>query len=291
MQGCSALMADETVWDSLEDGGENRIWGITSGPREEIRAAYYLYSPNRRYENLSRLIDEDYAGAVVSDAYGAYLRCAAHQLCWSHLRKYLFDYLKALGCPGGRDYEEVKRLLDKANLVFAKERELSPLPEGELAERRESELRPLIDDYFASAEAICDMGASDPKNRAIAYGLRRKSEYYTLVSNPKVPATNNASERSMRKAVMKRVASLFSASTKGAEAMCVLLSLCQSALMNGLSPDAYIRHLLENIEDIGDGRSAKKYMPWSKSLPRELSFDPKERMRAAEEVEKDLARK
>lgn len=292
MLSCSTLQLDETVWNALSDGGSaNRVWGMTSGPKEERQAVYYMYSPDRKGDNLERMIGDDYKGAIVSDAYGAYARCQVHQLCWSHLRKYLYEYLKANGCEGSKDYKDVEGLLKKANLVFDKERELSGLGDEELLSRRGKELRPLIDSYFEEAERLCGPKGDDPKSKAIRYGISGKELYYTLVTNPKVPATNNASERSMRKVVMKRVSSLFSASSEGAKSMCVLLSLAQSARMNGLSPDGYIEYLLKNIDDLSDGRTAAKYMPWSKSLPSDIAFGEEEIEKAEKEVEKDLSGK
>lgn len=293
MQKSLVLMLDETTWNVLNDkeSSVNRIWGMTTGPKENHQAVYFLYSSTRQYENLNAMIDGDYDGVIVSDAYGAYFHHSLHQLCWSHLRKYLFDYLNAVKNKESEDYKQIEILFNKANLIFLKERELSSLTEEELKKRRISELKPLIDDYFVNAELFYDENIKDPKNNAINYGLKHKENYYTLLENPSVPMTNNISEQSMRKIVMKRVSSMFSTSIEGAKAMCTILSLVQSARMNNISPDKYITILLRNLDDLKDERVAVSYLPWSTELKNKISFTKEEIANAKEEVTKNFKTK
>lgn len=290
MQKSEVLMFDETTWNVLKDkdSSVNRIWGMTTGPKEKHQAVYFLYSSTRKYENFDGMLDDDYDGTIVSDAYGAYFHHALHQLCWSHLRKYLFDYLNANKSVESEDYKQIKALFEKANLIFIKERELSELREDTLKKRRLSELKPLIDDYFTTAESYYDEKIKDPKNNAINYGLKHKENYYTMLENPNIPATNNISEISMRKVVMKRVASMFSTSKEGASSMCVILSLVQSARMNHISPDEYITTLLNNLDDLKDERIAVSYLPWSAELKKKMGFTKVEIEQAEKEVEKNF---
>ncbi len=244
MHQSRVVMLDETVWHALDDrNGTNRIWAMTTGPREGFRAVYYMYSTGRERKNLDAMLDPGYGGTLVTDNHAVYLSRNLHQLCWSHLRKCLFDYLQALGADkmGGQDYRDCRLLLDKANLVFGKEREFADIRDmDELKRRRIGELKPLIDDYFDTAESMLDPKVADSKYKAINYGVKDRRLYYTLIENPYVPLTNNASECSARKAVMKRTSSMFSASVDGAKSMCVLLTIVQSARMNGISPDRYV---------------------------------------------------
>ncbi len=294
MHQCNVLMLDETVWNTLNDGNvTNRIWTMTTGPRESIKAMYYMYSTGRERKNLDAMLDPGYGGTIVTDSYAVYLTRVLHQLCWSHLRKYLFDYLQALGekAAESQDYRECGILLGKVNLVFDKETEINEAAGSleELKRRRISELKPLIDDYFATAESFLDPDVRDAKYRAINYGLSNRALYYTLIENPYVPLTNNASESSARKAVMKRTSSMFSTSVEGAKAMCVLLTIVQSARVNGLSPDRYVTHLLRHIGDLADDRVAAGYLPWSKAMRETMSFTKEEIREAAKEAEKAIA--
>lgn len=92
----------------------------------------------------------------------------------------------------------------------------------------------------------------------------------------------------MRNAVLKKVGSMFSTSTKGAEATCLILTVVQTARLNGLCPDRYVKYFLENYDELSDGRTAQKYLSWSKSMLNSLRFTKAETEQAKEAVEKNL---
>lgn len=239
-------------------------------------------------ETYEGLVSSGYEGTIVTDSYGAYMCDMVHSLCWSHLRKYVFDYLQANRNPDNRDYQEMKALLDRINAIFALEREFGGLPPEEKIKARKERLKPLIEEYFAMARNAYDPKKDDMKNRAIGYGLRNEKLYMTLIEKAGVPLTNNRAESSMRKYVMKRVSSLFSASTEGMKATCVLLTLVQSARMNRLQPDAYVQYLLENLGSLKDRKLAKDYLPWSRSIPDRIRIDEEEYRKAEREVDEEM---
>ena len=300
MMKADVLHLDETVCCNLgeKEHTENRIWGATTGKHDRIQCTFYMYSDDRKHINLlggedgkgnvySGLVSSDFHGAIVTDNYGAYNADFVHSLCWSHLRKYLFDYLKANGNPDSADYRDVRKLFDKANEIFALDRQFDPLTPEERVERRKKELKPLIEEYFAMAEEIYDPKVDSMKNRAIHYGLKDKELYMVLIGNAGIPLTNNRAEVSMRKYVMKRVSSMFSQSTDGIKATCTLLTLVQSARMNGLQPDAYVTYLLDHLRDLDDPNTAEGFLPWSEAIPEDVRLDPAEVAKAEAEIAKE----
>lgn len=295
------LHLDETVCCNLEetDHTDNRIWGATTGKHDKIQGTFYRYSHDRKYINLlggtdedgiehKGLISPDFAGTIVTDDYGAYMKDYRHCLCWSHLRKKLYDYLMANGNPDSQDYKDVRKLFDSVNAVFAKDRTFDSLTPEERLAKRQKELKPLIEAYFELAESIYDPEKDDLKNKSINYGLKKKELYMTLIDDADAPLTNNRAEVSMRKVVMRRVASMFSQSTEGMEAFCILLSLVQSARMNRLQPDAYIDHLLENLDVLKDDRTAEEFLPWSENIADEVKLTERQVREAAAETDKEL---
>lgn len=287
-KGCSVLHFDETEWNNLEADKPkvNRIWVMTSGEKEKIQATYYYYSDSRKYENFEKMA-EGFSQTIVTDSYGAYFSEYKHALCWSHLRRYLVNYLKANGCKESKDYQEIAELFRQCNGIFVKERELCGLEDKDRLEKRKSELKPLIDNYFSTCEKYYDPDRNDSKNKAIQYGLKNKKLYYTLVDDSKVPLTNNLSERNVRKAVLKRASSLFSVSKEGAETTCIILTVVQSARMNGLSPEKYIEYVLNHHEDLKDPSLVSEYLPFSDSLPDDLRFTKEEKAKAEREINEE----
>ena len=91
----------------------------------------------------------------------------------------------------------------------------------------------------------------------------------------------------MRKYVMKRVSSMFSQSTDGIKATCTLLTLVQSAMMNGLQPDAYVTYLLDHLKELDNPDKAEAFLPWSEAIPEDIRLDPAEVAKAEAEVAKE----
>lgn len=59
---------------------------------------------------------------------------------------------------------------------------------------------------------------------------------------------------------------------KGAEATCLILMVVQTARLNGLCPDRYVKYLLENYAELSDERITKKYFPCSRSILDSVRF-------------------
>ena len=91
----------------------------------------------------------------------------------------------------------------------------------------------------------------------------------------------------MRKYVMKRVSSMFSQSTDGIKATCTLLTLVQSARMNGLQPDTYVTYLLDHLKELDNPDKAEDFLPWSGAIPEDIRLDPAEVAKAEAEVAKE----
>ena len=66
---------------------------------------------------------------------------------------------------------------------------------------------------------------------------------------------------------------LFADSVEGAKANAVMYSIIESAKINKLNIEKYLRYLLEELpqlENVNDETAISKYLPWSKELPTEI---------------------
>ena len=63
---------------------------------------------------------------------------------------------------------------------------------------------------------------------------------------------------------------LFAGSDKGGERAAAILSLIETAKLNGLNPEAYLRHVLTRIADHPINR-IDELLPWNLQTPLEMA--------------------
>ena len=76
---------------------------------------------------------------------------------------------------------------------------------------------------------------------------------------------NNAAERALRAVAIGRKNYLFAGADTGGERAAAMYSLIGSAKLNGLDPEAYLRHVLARIADHPITR-IRELLPWNVSL-------------------------
>lgn len=74
--------------------------------------------------------------------------------------------------------------------------------------------------------------------------------------------TNNAAERAIRPLALGRKNYLFAGSDSGGRRAAILYTLIQTAVLNGLDPEAYLRDVLHRIADHPINR-IDDLLPWA----------------------------
>lgn len=201
-RGSAVLHVDETPWKLR--GTLRWLWTATAG----VVTAFRI-DERRSFEALKRLIGEAYAGRVVSDRMGAYdkLPIERRQICWAHLDRDMRAF--AEGHPGERDFGKTALRITKS--IF---RSWRAFLQHEDRERLRVELLPSWEKLIAH---LVD-GACSAERRVAAFAshlLDRAEALWSFADHPGVDPTNNAAERSVRKAVLWRKGSFGSQSESG----------------------------------------------------------------------------
>lgn len=76
---------------------------------------------------------------------------------------------------------------------------------------------------------------------------------------------NNAAERSLRGVAIGRKNYLFMGSDRGGERAATMYSLMETAKLNGINPEAYLRHVLSVIADYPVNQVAD-LLPWNLAI-------------------------
>ncbi|MCZ8270772.1 MAG: transposase, partial [Beijerinckiaceae bacterium] len=97
---------------------------------------------------------------------------------------------------------------------------------------------------------------------AIRYAITRWEALGRFIDDGTIEIDNNAAERSIRPIALGRKNWLFAGSDKGGERAAGILSLIETAKLNGLDPEAYLRSVLERIADHPINRVGD-LLPWN----------------------------
>ena len=97
---------------------------------------------------------------------------------------------------------------------------------------------------------------------AIGYSLTRWKALTRYVDDGRIEIDNNAAERALRGVSLGRKNYLFMGSDAGGERAAAIYSLVETAKLNGIDPEAYLRDVLTRIADHPINR-IDELLPWN----------------------------
>ncbi len=101
----------------------------------------------------------------------------------------------------------------------------------------------------------------------MASARRRWTALLRYVEDGTIAIDNNPVERAMRPVALGRKNWLFAGSDDGGERAAAIYSLIGTAKLNGLDPEAYLRHVIGCIADHPVNR-VDELLPWNIGIPR-----------------------
>jgi transposase len=187
-----------------------------------------------------------YDGYLVADAHAVYDHLYAEDGatevgCWGHARSYVFKALST-------EPEIARELLGNLRVMFALERKFADKPRGQRERLRKTKV--IVDRHFA----LCRKHQSTaldgtPLAAAIRYSLNQEQALRRFLTDGRLPATNNISERQLRRQAVGRKNWLFVGSSDGAEVNTTFSTLIASCHLNDVEPEAYLREVMCLLPD------------------------------------------
>lgn len=247
----SILHADETTLQVLHEEGKSPqsksyMWMYRTGKCVEHPIVVYDYQPDRKKERPANFL-KGYKGYLHTDAYQAY-----HSLpddivvvgCWAHARRKFSEALISMPSKSRADSlsDKAMRYCDR---LFHLESEFADLTPEERCKRRQSESRPLIDEFYKLLYSL-KISEKSLFGEAAGYMLKQKKYLYNYLLDGDLEISNNLAERSIKPFVIDRKNFIFANTSRGADASAVMFSLIQTAKESGLNPCAYLTWLLKN---------------------------------------------
>ncbi|WP_157271397.1 IS66 family transposase [Azohydromonas aeria] len=266
------LHADDTPVPVLSPGKsktkEGRLWVYVRDDRpaasEDAPAAWFRYSPDREGRHPRKHL-EKYRGILQADGYGGWLRLyqqgqVVEAACWAHARRPWWD----LYVSTGRSEDSVAaQALRRIKALYAIEEDIRGQPPDVRRAHRQARAGPLLQEYHDWLTGM--LGRVSRKSdlaKAIAYSLTRWQALTRYRDDGRIEIDNSAAERALRGVALGRNNFLFMGSDAGGERAAAMYSLVESAKLNGLDPEAYLRAVFERIAEHRVDR-VHELLPWN----------------------------
>ncbi len=260
--------ADDTTVPVLDPGRgktkTGRLWCYVRDDRpfgsQAPPAVLYCYSPDRKGEH-PRTHLAPFRGILQADGYagyaGLYDRGVTEAACWAHARRKFFDVHADTQSPLAQE------ALQRIAALYAVEATIRGQPPDVRLHARLQQSAPL----FAGLKHWMEdkLGRISGKSGlagAIRYTLNRWDALTLVLRDGRACIDNNAAERSMRPMTLGRKNWLFAGSDAGGERAAAIYSLAETAKLNALDPEDYLRQVLERIAEHPVKR-VHELLPWN----------------------------
>ena len=231
------------------------------------RAAWFAYSADRGGEHPQEHL-RGFRGALQADAYAGWPKLYAtgrvqEVACWAHARRPWWD----LFLDSKRDADCVAaEALRRIRALYEIEEQIRGQPPEVRKAQRQARAGPLLEALQTWLQALLPrVSVKSDIAQAIGYSLNRWKALTRYVDDGRLEIDNNAAERALRGVSLGRKNFLFMGSDAGGERAATFYSLVETAKLNGLDPEAYLREVFTRIADHPINR-IDELLPWNIGL-------------------------
>ena len=251
------------LWVAVRD---ERPWGSGVPP-----AVFYRYSPDRKAEQAEALL-KGCRGFLHADAYAGFNnlyrpdpltgRCPADR--GGVLGARPPQDLRGASCQ--QQSPAAKELLERIGELFAIEEEIrGRSPQERLAVRTERSVPLLAQMKARFEETLSKISRKSSLAKAIRYSLSRWDALTRYTTDGRLDICNNAAERAIRPLAIGRKNWTFAGSDSGGDRAATIYTIIETAKLNGLDPEAYLRTLIARIAD-HPAKRIDELLPWNIKL-------------------------
>lgn len=247
--GHEVIHTDETPVQMLTPGAKKThrayVWAYATSQFSDLAAVVYDFSPSRAGEHARNFL-QDWKGKLVCDDFGGYK--ASFELgvteigCMAHARRKFFEL------HATNKSQLAEQALRYIQLLYEIEHEVRDL-EPDLRRRiRQEKAVPVMDALHAwmiTQRLLVHDGSAISK--ALDYSLKRWTALSRYLDDGAVPIDNNWAENQIRPWALGRKNWLFAGSLRSGKRAAAIMSLIQSARLNGHDPYAYLKDVLTRL--------------------------------------------
>ena len=202
-----------------------------------------------------------FRGILQADGYagyaGLYERGATEAACLAHVRRKFFDVHAATKSPLALE------ALQRIAALYAIAATIRGQPPGARLAVRQAKSAPLFTDLRDWLDkTLARIPGKSELAGTIRYTLTRWNAPTLVLRDGRACLDNNAAEHSMRPMTLGRKNYLFCGSDAGGERAAAIYTLTETAKLNLLDPEDYLRQVLERIADHPVKR-VHELLPWN----------------------------
>src|SRR5476651_1305202 len=262
------LHADDTPIPVLAPGNGKtktaRLWTYVRDDRPggdtTPAAVWFAYSADRKSEHPADHL-RTFRGTLQADGYAGFNRLyekgdIVEAACWAHARRKFHDLHAAR--PSAITTEALRRIAE----LYVIEAEIRGKPPDERRQVRQARSRPLLDNLERWLRAAFEkLSRKSDTSAAILYSLNLWPALTRYCDDGAIEIDNSAAERALRGVAIGRRNYLFAGADTGGERAAAIYSLISTAKLNGIDPEAWLRHVLAHIADHPVNR-VDELLPW-----------------------------
>ena len=245
----TVLHADETPVEMLKPGNKKThrayLWAYAPGAFEDLKAVVFDFCESRAGEHARTFLGS-WKGGLVCDDYAGYKAGFVSGItevgCMAHSRRKFFDlHVAAKSQIAGQACTYISQL-------YEVERDARHLSAAERLQIRQDKSKPLADAFkewmLLQRQKITDGSATA---KALDYSLKRWGALTQFLDDGQLPIDNNWIENQIRPIAIGRNNWLFAGSLRAGQRAAAVMSLIQSAKLNGHDPYAYLKDVLARL--------------------------------------------
>lgn len=245
----AVLHADETPVAMLKPGNKKThrayLWAYAPGVFENLKAVVYDFCESRAGEHARAFLG-DWRGALVCDDFSGYKASFGAAItevgCMAHARRKFFDL------HASNKSKIAQQALTYIGQLYEVEREVKNLSADERGRIRQDKTKRLVDALHQwmqlQRQRVTDGTATA---KALDYSLKRWVALTRFVDDACLPIDNNWIENQIRPIAIGRGNWLFAGSLRAGQRAAAVMSLIQSAKLNGHDPYVYLKDVLARL--------------------------------------------
>jgi transposase len=257
---CQVLHADETPVAMLAPGkGKTHrayLWAYAAAKSEQLKAVVYDFTAGRSGENAWAFLGHDperrerdqrpWTGSLVCDdfrGYKALFNAGVTEVgCMAHARR------KFVELHAANKSQIAGQAIELIGQLYGVERAIADQDAETRLQQRRTRSAPIaaaLHEWLVAHRAKVAQGTATAK--AIDYSLNRWAALTRYLDDPRLPIDNNHDEQQIRPWATGRKNWLFAGTLAAGQRAAAIMSLIQSAKLNGHDPYAYLKDVLERL--------------------------------------------